>query len=167
MNPSETDDTLSEQELDQLLHEFFAQEVPRELAEPRPALSVRVAPPETSPQRSRSAAAAVAAMACVLGIVAFLARSNSPASPSAPVATEAQPETPTTTSPLPDWDNGEIIERKTLLTEQGPVEERSHLKYRRVTVEDPETGRKVEVLLPELEIELRPLDESPPVKLPE
>jgi hypothetical protein len=164
MNPSETDDTLSEQELDQLLHEFFAQEMPRELAEPRPAISVRIAPRETSPQRSRSAAAAVAAMACVLGIVAFLARSDSPTSP---LAAETQPETPSATSPLPDWDNGEIIERKTLLTEQGPVEERSHLKYRRVTVEDPETGRKVEVLLPELEIELRPLDESPPVKLPE
>lgn len=164
MNRSDIDDRLSEPELERLLQDFFARELPRELRDPQPVPRLRILSPAPNGHQSRFAAVAVVAAACVLAFVVLLARTD-PAT--TPVANDAGPAEPRETSPLPDWDDGEPIERKTLLTEQGPVEERSHLKYRRVTVEDPETGRKAEVLLPELDIELRPLEQSPPERLPE
>lgn len=52
----------------------------------------------------------------------------------------------------------EPVETFRMETEHGPVEQRSRRKITNVSVIDPETGEKVEVELPELTIEIFPIE---------
>lgn len=52
----------------------------------------------------------------------------------------------------------EAIERYD--TVNGPVEQRSKLRIKNVSIYDPETGSKVELTLPELDIEIFPIDDE-------
>lgn len=55
-------------------------------------------------------------------------------------------------------ENIEAIERYD--TAGGPVEQRSKLRIKNVSIYDPETGSKVELMLPELDIEIFPIEED-------
>lgn len=176
MNPSESPNTkMTEDEIDALLTRFFAEEVPTGLPAssaqpPRPRVELPPGMTARRPRPSRFSGIAIGIGASALLIVAVVI--GRPTSPTEPLAANSVPAENSNRTPVaypPVEDPPRLLERRTLLTEDGPVEERTHLRYVRVPVEDPRTGRTVEVMIPELQIELFPSEPPGPSvdRLPE
>lgn len=183
MNRSDTDNSIMRDEkLERLLREFFRSEMPAPLREDSP-LSLASDAASRPPSRRRSKAAAVVVAACaVLSLSVFMPRgadrsSIPPVGAGSRVsghrAEGVDPLSPREREPAVLVDERvEPLRRDVVETDSGPVERRIHQRTTTVTVDDPETGTRLQWGIPELEIELVPLDDSklpqpkPPLKKP-
>ena len=159
--------SFNDADVESLLQDFFRAEIPaglrRPAAAPQPAsltvLRGSAAKPETT--KSASTAALLAIVAAMLIAVLALQRpmKNQSTSPpdtavvdsSTAAAPPAVAETPAVTMP---------VEQRIYDTENGPVEQRKFWKWIELGYIEPETGEKMQWLLPELNIEIIPIEDD-------
>lgn len=146
-----------------LLSEFFAQEVPESLRdlEALPATAV-FSVGRRNRSQSRAAALVAAAAAVVLMTVAL----GTPPGPQRPtgvhsprvetVAAESNARN-AISSPAEPAQESWLVEH--FETPEGRVEYRERVRWTEVSVVEPETGAEKDLLLPELDIEVFPLEE--------
>jgi len=171
----------SDQELEQILQDFFDGELPDQFDATLAASSGPVVEPG-SPQRrtTRRTAALIAGIVATVGFVFTLPLTWSPRGDgqrdrivSAPVVELQGNQVPdddrqpvvVPTIPVADFDDvavavyadSEPLDWQIYETSSGPVEQRTDVAWTNVSYYEPETGANVEWWLPELTIEITPL----------
>lgn len=168
----------SDARLDSFLTEFYRRELPDELScvSDRPLRSVPAAIVEPGYVRRRGlVGAAIVAASLLAAFSAFRTHTdrNQPPHPTVvdgnrtnvspphePVVAPSPTVKPTETAGYSVSERTVPIERFQYDTSDGPVEQRTKLKTTSVSIIDPQTGAKVEVTLPELTIEIFPIDDE-------
>ena len=168
--------------LDHLLRDFFESEMPFELRRHTGAQQRASGDPadpslRTGWRRKRTLWGLTAVAACLLVVVAALSLPLSTREADSSRSTAARPSTDSaneTAPPLVDapspvetavpelevtvFEDSEVIEYYE--TADGPVEQRSKLRIRNVSIYLPQSGSKVDVTLPELDIEIFPIKDD-------
>jgi hypothetical protein len=153
----------SEGDVERLLRGFYREEMPASLREQRRAVSAPVRT-ETSSGAGLLVLGLLVSAACLFFAVLVFSPgeeeprladgTNSPDAAPAADSTETHPDASSVAETAP------VHERVRYDTESGPVEQRTNLSWKNVSVED-ETGEGVEVMIPELQIDVFPIDEEP------
>ena len=167
--------TSSDANMDALLKEFFDKEMPAELrgqTEMPLAVSRHGSRSEVRTADSRKAGWLGLSVGggCLLTVVVALSLPSSQqltdsdpsvALPAVSDSTDSSGHAEATAVDIDSsgtTDGVEVVERYD--TVNGPVEQRSKLRIKNVSIYDPETGSKVELLLPELDIEIFPIEDD-------
>jgi len=170
----------SDDRLDSFLTEFYHRELPDELSavSDRSVRSAKAAIIETPRLGRRGLIGTAIVAASLLAAFSAFQIDTNPDQPSHPTVADVQraemrqhPGDAPVVAPHPAARTAETagysvserttpIERFQYDTSDGPVEQRTNLKTTSVSIIDPETGAKVEVTLPELTIEIFPIDDD-------
>ena len=153
----------SKPRIESLLSEFYEAEMPvglRAEASRVPAVSTSVARPIAA------LGGLVAAAICLAVVVGPLWRQGlTPTAPSAVAEPEqlGPGESNRSGSVVESFvsETEQPIERLRYDTETGPVEQRTNLRWTNVSIRDQESGEDVELMIPELQIDVFPIDEEP------
>ncbi len=160
----------SEPRIESLLSEFYEAEMPPGLrveASRAPAITGR-RPVAASGTRPIAALAGLIAVAiCLAAVVGPLWRQGlTPSAPSTALAPQqigpGDSNTPESVVESFVSETEQPIERLRYDTETGPVEQRTNLRWTNVSIRDQESGEDVELMIPELQIDVFPIDEEPP-----
>lgn len=143
-------------QVERLLVNFFSAELPEEF-HGRVTVSRAPATPGR-PSRPLPAGACVAAAAAVL-VLGWAGLQYESGGRTLPVLASAQPAgpKPSATSPPSVSESTPVLESTVVEryeTSSGPVEQRTEIRWSNVSVIEPETGSELEMLLPELSIEV-------------
>lgn len=178
MNPSNEPAVWDDDRLDALLTDFFRREMPAELRTARtsrPAVEnarpVRVSSVRSAGNRRAPGGVAVIVISAACLALAVWGTASPPGGPSRLAddrphgrAADAEPlaRTPAAADALVVErveERLEPVERSMIHTARGPVEQRADLRTTNVSVFDAWTGTTLEVELPELDIQIIPLDD--------